>query len=74
MLSPSNISKAGQYCINLHNYYIRTHKMTESIIVSYKDFHFLHPDGDIFVVTFGDMYDLFNLDALDISFLHCFAL
>jgi hypothetical protein len=40
--------------------------MDEDIIVRFKDRHFLVGD-DIFVISFSDLYDLFNLDALDIS-------
>jgi hypothetical protein len=43
------------------------------ILGSYKDCLFLVGD-DVFMVTFSNLYDLFNLDALDISLMHCFAL
>jgi hypothetical protein len=29
---------------------------------------------DIFIIAFFDLYNLFNLDALDISLMRCFAL
>jgi hypothetical protein len=45
----------------------------QGILVSYKDHHFLVGD-DIFIITFIDLYFLFNLDALDISLMRCFAL
>jgi hypothetical protein len=32
----------------------------------YKDHHFLVGD-DFFLISFSDLYDLFNLDALDVS-------
>jgi hypothetical protein len=41
--------------------------------VSYKDRHFLVGD-DIFVISWSDLYDIFNLDALDISLMRYFAL
>jgi hypothetical protein len=44
-----------------------------STMVQYKDRHFLL-DDDIFVVTFADLYDLFTLDALDISLMCYFTL
>jgi hypothetical protein len=73
MLTANELHKAGQYYINLHNYYIQNYKSGEEIIVSYKDRHFLVGDG-IFVIRFIDLYDLFNLDALDISLMRCFSL
>jgi hypothetical protein len=41
--------------------------------VSYKDCHFLVGDN-VFLISWSDLYDLFNLDALDISLMHCFVL
>jgi hypothetical protein len=40
--------------------------MSKEIIVQFKDCHFL-VGGIIFVVTFFDLYDLFNLNTLYIS-------
>jgi hypothetical protein len=48
-------------------------KLGQEIIVSYKDHHFLVGDG-FFLISFSDLYDLFNLDALDVSLMRCFAL
>ena len=73
MLTSSELRAAGQYCVDLHNYYINNYKMLDGILVEYKEHHFLQTDG-IFLVTFGDLYDLFKFDALDISLLRCFAL
>jgi hypothetical protein len=42
-------------------------------MVQFKDRHFLVGD-DIFVITFSDLYDLFNIDVLDISLMRYFAL
>jgi hypothetical protein len=72
MLIADLLREAGQCCINLHNYYIQNYKMSHGIIVSFKDCHFLVGD-DIFIITFSDLYDLFNLDMLDISLMRCFA-
>jgi hypothetical protein len=47
--------------------------MDQDIIVQYKDRHFLVGDN-IFVITFSDQYDLFNLNTLDLSLMRCFAL
>jgi hypothetical protein len=73
MLTTDEILKVGQYCIDLHNYYIHNYKSSQDIIMSYKNCHFLVGD-DVFVITFGDLYDFFNLDTLDISLMHCFLL
>jgi hypothetical protein len=73
MLIADELRKVGQPCIDLHNYYIQNYQKGLDIIVSYKDHHFLM-DDDIFIITFSDLYDLFNLDALDISLMCYFAL
>jgi hypothetical protein len=66
MLTTDELHKAGQPCIDLHNYYIQNYQRGLDILVSYKDRHFLVGD-DIFIITCSDFYDLFNLDVLDIS-------
>jgi hypothetical protein len=45
----------------------------QDIIVSYKDRHFLVGDG-FFLISFSDLYDFFNLDALDVSLMCYFIL
>jgi hypothetical protein len=67
MLTVDVLDKAGQACVNLHNY-----KLGQDIIVLYKDRHYLVGD-DIFLISFSDLYDLFNLDVLDVSLMRCFA-
>jgi hypothetical protein len=57
MLIVDQLCQAGQYCVELHNYYIQNYKTNQDIIVQYKDLHFL-VGGDIFVVTFYDLYDV----------------
>jgi hypothetical protein len=73
MLTADQLREAGQHCIDLHNYYIQNYKTSQDIIVSFKDRHFLVGD-DVFVITFSDLYNLFNLDALDVSIMRCFIL
>jgi hypothetical protein len=73
MLTVNALDKAGQACVDLHNYYINNYKSGLDIIVSYKDHHFLVGDG-IFLISFSDLYELFNLDMLDVSLLRYFAL
>jgi hypothetical protein len=66
MLTVDALHKAGQPCVELHNYYINNYKSGQDIIVSYKNCHFLVGD-DFFLISFADLYDLFNLDTLDVS-------
>jgi hypothetical protein len=73
MLIVDALHKADKPYVELHNYYINNYKLGQDIIVSYKDCHFLV--GDIFfLISFSNLYDLFNLDALDVSLMCCFAL
>jgi hypothetical protein len=64
MLTVEALHKAGHPCVKLHNYYINNYKSGQDIIVSYKDHHFLVSDG-FFLISFSDLYDIFNLDTLD---------
>jgi hypothetical protein len=73
MLTIDELHKAGQSYVDLYNYYIQNYMAGQDILVSYKDRHFLVGDG-IFIITFADLYDIFNLDMLDISLMRCFAL
>jgi hypothetical protein len=73
MLTPDQLCEAGQHCIDLHNYYIRNYKTGKDIIVSFKDHHFLVGDN-VFVITFSDLYNFFDLNVLDISLMSYFAL
>jgi hypothetical protein len=72
MLTVNALHKAGKPCVEFHNYYINNYKSGQDKIMSYKDLHFLV--GDIFHISWSDLYDLFNLDAMDISLMRCFAL
>jgi hypothetical protein len=73
MLTIDTLHKAGQPCVELQNYYINNYKSGQDIIVSYKDRRFLVGDG-FFLISFSDLYDLFNLNALHVSLMPCFAL
>jgi hypothetical protein len=42
-------------------------------MVHFKDRHFLVGEG-VFIITLSDMYDLCNLDTLDIYLMRCLAL
>jgi hypothetical protein len=73
ILTTDELGKAGQACIDLHNYYIQNYESSLDILGLYKDHRFLVGD-DNFMITFSDLYDLLNLDVLDISLMRCFTL
>jgi hypothetical protein len=73
MLTVDALKLVGKSCVELHNYYTNNYHKGQDIIVSYKDRPFLVGDG-IFLISWSDLYDLFNLDALDVRLMHCFAL
>jgi hypothetical protein len=73
LLTINVLHKASKPCVKLHNYYINNYKLGQEIIVAYKDRRFLVGD-DIFLISWSDLYDLFNLDMLDVFLMRCFAL
>jgi hypothetical protein len=73
MLHSSDLREADQYCVELHKYYINNNKTSDNIVVEYKHQHFLLTH-DIFIISFSNLYDLFNRDALYISLMCCFTL
>jgi hypothetical protein len=73
MLTVDELNKVGKACIDLHDYYMQNYENGLDILGSYKDRHFLVGDN-IFMVTFSNLYVLFNLNALDISLMRCFTL
>jgi hypothetical protein len=73
MLTVDALRQAGKSCVDLHNYYINNYKNHQDIIVSFKEHHFLVGNNN-FLISWSDLYDLFNLDTLDISLMRCFAL
>jgi hypothetical protein len=73
MLNANELCKAGQFCVELHNYYILNWKKIDVIVVKYRQSHFLMDDG-VFIISLSNPYDPFNLDAMDVSLMRCFAL
>jgi hypothetical protein len=73
MLTVNVLHKVGQPCVELHNYYMNNYKSGQDIIVSYKDHHFLVGD-DFILISLSDLYDLFNIDVLDVSLMLYFVL
>jgi hypothetical protein len=72
MLNANELCKAGRLCVELHNYYILNWKKIDVIVVKYRQSHFLTDDG-AFIISLSDLYDLFNLDVLDVSLMRCFT-
>jgi hypothetical protein len=73
MLNANELCKAGEFCVELHNYYILNWKKINVIAVKYRQGHFL-TDDDVFIISLSDLYDMFILDTLDVSLMHYFAL
>jgi hypothetical protein len=73
MLTIDALKQAGKSGVELQNYYINNYKKGQDIIASFKEEHFL-VGNDIFLISWSDLYVLFNPNALDISLVHCFAL
>jgi hypothetical protein len=73
MLHANELCKAGRFCVELHNYYILNWKKIDVIVIKYRQSHFLMDDG-AFIISLSNLYDLFNLDALDVSLMRCFTL
>ena len=75
MLSELNLATTEVNTKGLHNHYI-THAMDNdnmSIVGEFK-VEELHSGPSFFFVSWSDLYDIFNLDALDISLIHCLTL
>ena len=75
MMTTEELASAGVNTMGLHNHYI-THAMDKgnpSIMSEFKT-RDLHSGPSYFSVAWSDLYDLFNLDALDISLIRCMTL
>jgi hypothetical protein len=73
LLTVDTFKQAGKSWVKLHNYYINNYNTGWDIIVSYKDHHFLVGD-DIFLISWSDLYVLFNLDMSDVGLMCCFTM
>ncbi|RLN24014.1 hypothetical protein C2845_PM07G11800 [Panicum miliaceum] len=77
MLTEAALESAGPSCVTLHKYYTPAcgEKKKSDIVVLFKHCHFLRSlDKECLLVSLADLYDLFNLDAVDTSLLRCFSL
>ena len=69
MLTAAELKSAGPTTTSLHSHYLKGCVAKKNdIVVQYKRCH-LHrsQDKECFLVGFNDLYDLFNIDALDVS-------
>lgn len=75
MLSAEALANAGAATKKLHNYYmgVLMPRKIQDINVLVPDRYF-HMGDNYLVVSMSDLYDLFNLSALDISLLRCVTL
>ena len=77
ILTEAELLVAGPFTVELHNYYMKgcQGNKKNGIVVKYRRQHFWRDrDIEFFLVGFDDLYDLFKLDALDVSLLRCFTL
>lgn len=76
LLTAAELENAGHAITSLHNYYLQCcAEKKKYIVASYKRGHLLREaEDECFLLCFNDLYDLFNLDALDVSLLHSFTL
>ena len=76
LLTTALLGYAGYGCQSLHNWYMEKTKekgCAHGITVRYTEEYFRHEPAP-FVVGFDDLFDLFNLKALDASLLRCWTL
>jgi len=77
ILSAPDVEKAGPRWVALHAYYMKAcaENRTYGIVGMFKLQHFGHDlETEPFVVGLDDLFDLFTLDALDMSILHYLTL
>ena len=73
-MQDEELRKAGPNAQRLHRYYTSgCDNRKGNFTISFKAQHIQKDDG-IFPVDFADLYDLFNIDALDISIMRVFSL
>ena len=74
MLSEEALKAAGPSCESLHAYFMEqsvngANSITAKVATSFES------DGELKItVGFNDLYDLFNMDSLDVSLLRCWTL
>ena len=75
MIREKENDSCGPSSVALHTYYLAAcAEQKVGITVNFNPFQLGHTESaDDFVVGFNDLYDLFNLDGLDMSLLRCFS-
>ena len=74
MLSELDLATAGVNTKGLHKHYMTHASDDDTSIVGHYNAEDLHSGPGYFSISWPDLYDIFNLDALDISLLHCLTL
>ena len=76
LLTAAELENVRPATTSLHNYYLQCcAEKKKYIVASYKCDHLLREaEVECFLLCFNDLYDLFNLDALDVSLLCSFTL
>ena len=74
-MSEEALKAAGTCYATLHAYYMQQSKNGATGIPASVPQSYFQSDGDLTLTcAFNDLYDLFNLDALDVSFLRLWTL
>ena len=74
MLSELDLATAGVNTKGLHKHYMTHASGGDMSIVGQFKAEDLHSGPGFFSVSWSDLYDVFNLDALDISLIRCLTL
>jgi len=74
MLSELDLATAGVNTKGLHKHYMTHANGDDASIVGHYKAEDLHSGPGYFSVSWSDLYDVFNLDALDISLIRCLTL
>ena len=74
MLLELDLATAGVNTKGLHKHYMTHANGDDTSIVGHYKAEDLHSGPGYFSVSWSDLYDVFNLDALDISLIRCLTL
>ena len=76
ILTAAQLKSAGSATNEFHKYYMKGCVAKQiDVVVQYKRNHFQRQDSnEYFLLCFNDLYDLFNLNGLDVSLLRIFTL
>ena len=72
MLSEEALKAVGPSCESLHAYFMEQSVNDANSIIAKVVASYFESDGELSItVRFNDLYDLFNMDGLDVSLLRC---